>query len=195
MKNFSTKNLAIVAVFSALAAIIYLFDFSLPFFPPFIKLDFADLPALIAAFTFGPVTGILIQVVRNALHLFVSNTGGVGELANIIIGSTMVGTAGFIYQYDKTKTGAFKALLAGTIAMTLVAMPLNYFVILPLFSLFMPLDAIFALSAKFIPAIHDKFTFILYVTLPFNLLKGTTISFSSWLLYKKLQPALHSLRS
>ena len=195
MKIFSTRNLAIVAVFSALAAIIYLFDFSLPFFPPFIKLDFADLPALIAAFTFGPVTGILIQVVRNALHLFVSNTGGVGELANIIIGSTMVGTAGFIYQYDKTKTGAFKALLAGTIAMTLVAMPLNYFVILPLFSLFMPLDAIFALSAKFIPAIHDKFTFILYVTLPFNLLKGTTISFSSWLLYKKLQPALHSLRS
>ena len=195
MKNFSTRNLAIVAVFSALASIIYLFDFSLPFFPPFIKLDFADLPALIAAFTFGPVTGILIQVVRNALHLFVSNTGGVGELANIIIGSTMVGTAGFIYQYDKTKTGAFKALLAGTIAMTLVAMPLNYFVILPLFSLFMPLDAIFALSAKFIPAIHDKFTFILYVTLPFNILKGATISISSWLLYKKLQPALHSLRS
>ena len=195
MKNFSTRNLAIVAVFSALAAIIYLFDFSLPFFPPFIKLDFADLPALIAAFTFGPVTGILIQVVRNALHLFVSNTGGVGELANIIIGSTMVGTAGFIYQYDKTKTGAFKALLAGTIAMTLVAMPLNYYVILPLYSLFIPIDAILALSAKFIPAIHDKFTFILYVTLPFNLLKGTTISFSSWLLYKKLQPALHSLRS
>ena len=195
MKNFSTRNLAVVAVFSALAAIIYLFDFSLPFFPPFIKLDFADLPALIAAFTFGPVTGILIQVVRNALHLFVSNTGGVGELANIVIGSTMVGTAGFIYQYNRTKAGAFKALLAGTIAMTLVAMPLNYYIILPLYSLFMPIDKILTLSAKFIPAIHDKFTFILYVTLPFNLLKGAAISLSSWLLYKKLQPALHHLRS
>ena len=195
MKNFSTRNLAVVAVFSALAAIIYLFDFSLPFFPPFIKLDFADLPALIAAFTFGPVTGILIQVVRNALHLFVSNTGGVGELANIVIGSTMVGTAGFIYQYNRTKAGAFKALLAGTIAMTLVAMPLNYYIILPLYSLFMPIDKILTLSAKFIPAIHDKFTFILYVTLPFNLLKGVVISLSSWLLYKKLQPALHHLRS
>ncbi len=195
MKNFSTRNLAVVAVFSALAAIIYLFDFSLPFFPPFIKLDFADLPALIAAFTFGPVTGILIQVVRNALHLFVSNTGGVGELANIVIGSTMVGTAGFIYQYNRTKAGAFKALLAGTIAMTLVAMPLNYYIILPLYSLFMPIDKILTLSAKFIPAIHDKFTFILYVTLPFNLLKGAVISLSSWLLYKKLQPALHHLRS
>ena len=195
MKNFSTRNLAIVAVFSALAAIIYLFDFSLPFFPPFIKLDFADLPALIAAFTFGPVTGILIQIVRNALHLFVSNTGGVGELANIIIGGTMAGTAGYIYQQNKTKAGAFKSLLADTIAMTLVAMPLNYYVILPLFSLFMPLDTIFALSAKFIPAIHDKLTFVLYVTLPFNLLKGTVISLSSWLLYKKLQPALHQLRS
>ena len=79
--------------------------------------------------------------------------------------------------------------------MTVVAMPLNYYVILPLFSLFMPIDTIFALSAKFIPAIHDKFTFILYVTLPFNLLKGATISLSSWLLYKKLQPALHHLRS
>ena len=195
MKNFSTRNLAVVAVFSALAAIIYLFDFSLPFFQPFIKLDFADLPALIAAFTFGPVTGILIQVVRNALHLFVSNTGGVGELANIVIGSTMVGTAGFIYQYNRTKAGAFKALLAGTIAMTLVAMPLNYYIILPLYSLFMPIDKILTLSAKFIPAIHDKFTFILYVTLPFNLLKGAVISLSSWLLYKKLQPALHHLRS
>ena len=195
MKNSSTRKLAIVAVFSALAAIIYLFDFSLPFFPPFIKLDFADLPALIAAFTFGPVTGILIQVVRNALHLFVSNTGGVGELANIIIGGTMVGTAGFIYQHNKTKAGAFKALLAGTIAMTLVAMPLNYYVILPLYSLFMPIDKILALSAKFMPAIHDKFTFILYVTLPFNILKGAAISISSWLLYKKLQPALHQLRS
>ena len=195
MKNFSTRKLAIVAVFSALAAIIYLFDFSLPFFPPFIKLDFADLPALIAAFTFGPVTGILIQVVRNALHLFVSNTGGVGELANIIIGGTMVGTAGFIYQHNKTKSGAFKALLAGTIAMTLVAMPLNYYIILPLYSLFMPIDKILALSAKFMPAIHDKFTFILYVTLPFNILKGAAISISSWLLYKKLQPALHQLRS
>ncbi|MPM52745.1 Riboflavin transporter RibU [bioreactor metagenome] len=195
MKNSSTRKLAIVAVFSALAAIIYLFDFSLPFFPPFIKLDFADLPALIAAFTFGPVTGILIQVIRNALHLFVSNTGGVGELANIVIGGTMVGTAGLIYQHNKTKAGAFKALLAGTIAMTLVAMPLNYYVILPLYSLFMPIDKILALSAKFMPAIHDKFTFILYVTLPFNLLKGTVISLSSWLLYKKLQPALHHLRS
>ena len=59
----------------------------------------------------------------------------------------------------------------------------------------MPLDTIFALSAKFIPAIHDKLTFVLYVTLPFNLLKGTVISLSSWLLYKKLQPALHQLRS
>ena len=195
MKNFSTRNLAVVAVFSALAAIIYLFDFSLPFFPPFIKLDFADFSALIAAFTFGPVTGILIQVVRNALHLFVSNTGGVGELANIVIGSTMVGTAGFIYQYNRTKAGAFKALLAGTIAMTLVAMPLNYYIILPLYSLFMPIDKILTLSAKFIPAIHDKFTFILYVTLPFNLLKGAVLSLSSWLLYKKLQPALHHLRS
>jgi len=195
VKNFSTRKLAVVAVFSALAAIIYLFDFSLPFFPPFIKLDFADLPALIAAFTFGPVTGILIQVVRNVLHLFVSNTGGVGELANIIIGGTMVGTVGLIYQHNKTKAGAFKALLAGTIAMTVVAMPLNYYVILPLYSLFLPFDAIMTISAKFIPAIHDKFTFILYVTLPFNLLKGTTISLSSWLLYKKLQPALHHLRS
>lgn len=193
MKQLSVKTLTLIAIFSALAAILSLFDFNLPFFPPFIKLDFADLPALIATFAFGPLVGILIQIVRNAIHLFISNTGGIGELANMLVGCSLVGTVGFLYHYVTKKHYPYVALTCGIVTMSIVAMLANYYILLPLFSLFMPLEQILAFSAQFFPAVHDKYSFILYVILPFNLLKGSLITVCAYPLYKKLAPAFSRL--
>ncbi|HIU63967.1 MAG TPA: ECF transporter S component [Candidatus Avacidaminococcus intestinavium] len=193
MKNFTAQKIAFVACFSALAALLSLFDFNLPLFPLFIKLDFADLPALIATFIFGPALGILIQIIRNFIHLFISNTGGIGELANMLIGVSLIGTVGFLYHHVLKGKQPFLALLAGILVMTSVAMLANYYLLLPLFSLFIPLDEIFAFSAQLIPFVHDKFTFVVYVIMPFNLIKGSIVAVFGYALYKKLSPAFAHL--
>ncbi|MEG0830839.1 MAG: ECF transporter S component, partial [Acidaminococcaceae bacterium] len=92
------RLISTVGIFAGLSTLLAYLDFNLPFFPPFMKLDFADFPSLIIAFAFGPGAGMLVQLIRNCVHLFSTTTGGIGELANMLIGCAMTGTAGYIYQ-------------------------------------------------------------------------------------------------
>ena len=87
----------------------------------FIALDFSDLPALLGAFAYGPVAGILIEFIKNVIHLAVSRSGYVGELSNFILGAVFTLTAGLIYQKHKTKKSA---ILGGVIGGKLSVKPL-----------------------------------------------------------------------
>lgn len=111
----NVRMLTMTAVLSAIAFVLAFFEFPVPLSPTFARMDLSDLPALIGAFAYGPVSGILIEFVKNALQLLTSSTGGIGELANFIMGSSFVVTAGLIYKFHKTKKTAMLACLIASI--------------------------------------------------------------------------------
>lgn len=186
----AARTLTMTALLSALAYILAFLEFPVPLSPSFARMDFSDFPALIGAFAFGPTSGILIELIKNALQLFTTSTCGVGELANFLIGASFVLTAGLIYRCHKTKTMAWIAGIAGSLVMGVVAAAANYFILLPLFEQFMPLDQLIASFGELIPFIHTKIDVVLYNAFPFNLLKGLAISVVAMLVYKRLRPVL-----
>ena len=186
----NVRMLTITAVLSAISFILAFFEFPVPLSPSFARMDLSDLPALIGAFAYGPMSGILIEFVKNALQLFTSSTGGIGELANFIMGSSFVVTAGLINKSHKTKKTAMIACLIASVTMGIVAAIVNYFILLPVFEAFMPLDQLIASFGEFIPFIKTKLDVVLFNAFPFNLLKGIGISIVTMLLYKRLSPIL-----
>lgn len=192
-KRTSIQNVRILtmtAVLSAISFVLAFFEFPVPLSPSFARMDLSDFPALISAFAYGPMSGILIELVKNALQFLTSSTGGIGELANFIMGSSFVVTAGLIYKLHKTKRTALIACLVASVVMGITAAIVNYFILLPVFEAFMPLDQLIASFGEFIPFIKTKLDVVLFNAFPFNLLKGIGISIVTMLLYKRLTPIL-----
>ena len=190
--TFTTKNMAKISILAVISMVLMIFDISTWFAPPFLKIDLGDLPALIGAFAMGPMAGILIQLVKNILHLLVegSMTGGEGELSNFLAGSIFASSAGFIYHRDKTFKTALIGLLIGVLAMTFFASLSNYFVVFPLYAKLMPLDQIIEMTAAVNSRVVDYKSLILYAIVPFNLLKGSIVSAATILIYKRISPIL-----
>ena len=186
----NVRMLTMTAVLSAIAFVLDFFEFPVPLSPSFARMDLSDLPALIGAFAYGPVSGVLIELVKNALQLLTSSTGGIGELANFIMGSSFVVAAGLIYKHHKTKKTAILACLIASVIMAVVATVVNYSILLPVFEAFMPLDQLIASFGEFMPFIKTKLDVVLFNAFPFNLLKGIGISIVTMLLYKRLTPIL-----
>lgn len=190
VKASKLRTITGVAVLSAIAFILAYFEFPVPLSPSFARMDISDLPALIGAFAYGPLAGVLIELVKNALQLTSTATAGVGELANFIMGGTFVLVAGAVYRRRKTKKAALIACLVASLAMGVTAAVVNYFVLLPAFEAFMPLSELIASFGEFMPFIKTKLDVVLFNALPFNLLKGLAISAVTMLIYKKLSPIL-----
>ena len=188
--KISVRTITMTALLSAIAYILAFVEFPIPLSPAFARMDFSDFPALIGAFAFGPIVGTLIELVKNTLQLLSTSTGGIGEFANFLMGASFVFTAGLIYQYHKRKKGAWIAGIVGSIVMGIVAAAANYFILLPLFEQFMPLEQLIATFREFIPFIHNKLDVVLYNAFPFNFLKGLVISSVTMLVYKRLRPVL-----
>ena len=189
-KASKLRTITGVAVLSAIAFILAYFEFPVPLSPSFARMDLSDLPALIGAFAYGPLAGVLIELVKNALQLTSTATAGVGELANFIMGGVFVFVAGLIYRKNKNKKTALIACLIASLAMGVTAAVVNYFILLPAFEAFMPLDELIASFGEFMPFIKTKLDVVLFNALPFNLLKGLAISAVTMLIYKKLSPIL-----
>lgn len=185
-----TRIMVSVAMLSAVSYLLAFIEISVPLSPSFAKMDVSDLPALIAAFAFGPIWGVAVELVKNTLQLISTNTAGVGELANFLMGSSLAFTAGLVYHKHKTKRTAMIGCAVGSAAMALAAGVLNYFVLLPVYENFMPLEQVIASFAAFIPFIKTKLDVVLWNAVPFNLLKGLMISIVTMLIYKPLTPIL-----
>lgn len=190
VKASKLRTITGVAVLSAIAFILAYFEFPVPLSPSFARMDLSDLPALIGAFAYGPLAGVLIELVKNALQLTSTATAGVGELANFIMGGVFVFVAGLIYRKNKNKKTALIACLIASLAMGVTAAVVNYFILLPAFEAFMPLSELIASFGEFMPFIKTKLDVVLFNALPFNLLKGLAISAVTMLIYKKLSPIL-----
>lgn len=186
--------IAKAGILSAAAIALMYFEFALPLFPAFLKFDFADIPALLAAFSMGPWAGIAVQFVRNLVHLPATNTMMVGELANFVMGSFFVGVAGLFYRRMKTRKGALLAMAAGTVSLTVSGALINYFFTIPFYIAVMgfSMDAIIGMTKTAgNTLVKDLPSLILWVFVPFNILKGTVVSVLVGLIYKKLSPLLH----
>lgn len=188
--KFSARTMTITALLSAIAYILAFVEFPVPLSPSFARMDLSDFPALIGAYAFGPFVGVLVELVKNVLQLLSTSTGGVGELANFLIGTSFVLTAGLIYQCHKTKRTAWVAGIIGSIVMGVVAAAANFFILLPLFEQFMPMEQLIASFGEFIPFIHTKLDVVLFNAFPFNLMKGLVITIFTMLVYKRLRPVL-----
>ncbi len=190
--NSNVKKLTLTAIFSAISTVLMLlFEFPIPFFPPFLKLDLADIPSLIVAFVQGPISGIITVIIRNLINAPFSASGGVGEIANAIVGIAFVGTAGLIYKKKRTVSGAVFSLLFGTIAMGVISIFSNYYIIIPFYSKFMPIDAIISLCKKTIPFVKTPFEASVFVFMPFTLIKGVIVSLITFFIYKPIRKIIN----
>ena len=189
-KKISLRVLTVTAMLSAIAFVLQFLELPMPLSPGFAKLDLSDLPALIGAFAFGPLCGVCVEAVKNLLHLMQSSTGGIGELANFLMGSALVLPAGLIYKRSKSRKTALIGCLVGSLCMGVMAAVANYFILLPMFQIFMPMDQLIAAFAEFIPYIHTKLDVVLLHALPLNIFKGLVVSLVTMLIYKRLSPIL-----
>ncbi|MDI3529358.1 MAG: riboflavin transporter [Thermoanaerobacter sp.] len=192
MEKTKTQAIVKIGFLSATAFILMYLEFQVPLFPGFLKLDFSDIPALIASFAMGPLYGVMVELIKNILHATITQSGGIGEIANFAVGSIFVYTAGIIYQRKKTRSNALISMVIATLVMAFSASLLNYYVFLPLYQKVMgwPMDAIINMSRAANKNIVDVRTLIAYGIFPFNVLKGIMLSLITLLIYKKLSPVL-----
>lgn len=187
----STQGIVKISILSVLAFLIMLVEIPVFFFPGFLKIDLSDLSPLIGGFAIGPVAGVIIELIKNLLHFVTkSDTGGVGELANFLIGTALILPAAFIYKKNRTKKGALIGIIIGIVMMCGVGALTNYYILLPFYGKFMPMDQIVALGSAANPAIKDIKTLILYGIVPFNLFKGVILGILTSILYKRLSPII-----
>lgn len=196
-----TKYIVKIAILSALATIVMYIESPIPFMPAFLKLDLSEIVVLLGGFSLGPVAGILIELVKNLVHITSSMTGGVGELANFIVGCAFVVPAAAIYKKNKSIKTALLGLAAGSVLMVIVATIVNYFVLIPLYiEIFakeynitadQSLKGIVDMGTKNNKSIVDLRTLVMYGIIPFNIVKTAIVSILTFISYKKVSPLLH----
>lgn len=195
-KWLTTKNLVLMGMFGALAAVLMLFEFPLVFIAPsFYGLDLSEVPVLVGAFSMGPVAGVIIEFVKILIKLVIkpTTTGFVGEMANFVIGCSLVIPAAMIYHTKKSKKSARCGMIVGTIVMAVAGVVINAVVMLPFYSKVMPLESIIALGAAINPAVSNVWSFALICVGPFNLVKGVVVSVVTSLVYKRISNLIHSI--
>ena len=188
----SVRTIVQVGMLGALATILMMFDFPLPFAPSFYKIDLSEVPVLIGCFALGPVAGAAVELVKILVNLVLtgSGTGGVGEIANFIIGCAFCVPAGIIYGRNRTRKNAQIGMITGIVVMTVLGCFVNAYVLLPVYSkaFGMPIDALVGMGTAVNSHITSLTTFVLLAVAPFNLLKGVVVSLIVFLIYKKISP-------
>ena len=192
MKVSKSRYLTLVAIFSAISFGLMFLDFAIPaVIPSFVKMDFSELPALIASFALGPTAGVLVCFIKNLIHLSITTTSGVGELANFLIGAALVFPAGMIYKYHHNRKFAIIACFAGAIIMGLASYPINLWITYPFYYNFMPKEVILGMYQAILSWVDSIELSLLVFNLPFTMVKGLAVALITVLVYKPLSPIIH----
>lgn len=189
---FQTQNLVKMGILGAMAFVLMrALEIPLPFFPSFLKIDFGDLPAVIATLVIHPLAGVIVVVMKNLLALMNSSSGGVGEIANVVIGIGFVLPIGLVTRKNYKLGHILIGSIIGIVLMMIAGVIVNGYITMPLYGE----KACIEMGAAINPRIVDKWTFLLYIIAPFNLLKGVLVSLLSIIIVKGMQPILKRLRS
>ena len=192
--KWSIQKLIYTAMLAAVAGVLMSLEFSVPMMPPFYKVDFSDVPSVIAVFLMGPVSGICVEVIKLLIKLITvgTNTMYVGELANLIAAFLFVWPLWFLYQkLGANRKAAVEALLISIVIRTACACFINANITLPLYAkaMSLPLDKVIRMVASVNPAIKDLNGFIILATIPFNVLKVGLNYIVGQLLFVRLRAA------
>ena len=188
--RINVRYLTATAMLSAFSFVLFFIQFSTPLTPEFLKLDISELPALIGSFAMGPVYGVLICLIKNLLHLTITSTGGVGELSNFLLGVALVLPAGLIYRRSKTKKRAIIGAFVGLILMAALSLPINYFIVYPAYTMFMPIETIIAMYQAILPGVKTLWQCLLIFNVPFTFVKGLLSVLITIITYKHLSPII-----
>lgn len=191
MTNKKIRFLTVTAILSALAAVLQFLEFPIPFLiPTFVKFDFSDLPALIAAFLVSPLSGAAVCVVKNLVHLLVTQSAGIGELANLLIGVCMVIPAGLIYRRKPTRGSALIGCVVGSVSAAVLSIFVNYYISYPFYMKLMPLEVILDLYRELNGGVGTLWDALIWFNAPFTLLKFAIVSAITFAVYKPLSNAV-----
>lgn len=183
MKKISTKNIIIISILSALSFILMLINFPLPFFPPFLKIDIADIPAYIGFILFGGGVGSIIIVLKIILYTIIAASEPIGPLGNLLASFSFLLPIYLVYRRHKTLKSLVLGILIGTISMTIILSLLNYFVLLPLYGIIIDQRAI----------IENVKILVTAGIIPFNLVKGVIVGIVIYLVHLKIIPVLKNI--
>lgn len=182
MMNTKTKSMVLIGVLAAMSSALMFF----PHFPlipafPWLDFDFSDVPSLLAAVAISPVAGGIIVLIKNVIHLSISSTAMIGELANFIICFSFVVTAGLLSKYcfrNKLMTRKLiPVLLIASVVQVVAASLVNYFIMIPLYSAFVNFTELG--GAQY---------YILAGVVPFNLIKDLIVCVAFYLVYRYVYP-------
>lgn len=192
-KTTNIRKLTGTAMLGAVAAVLMYMEFPIPIMPSFVKLDVSELPALLAAYAYGPVSGIAVCLIKNLIKLPSTSTAAVGELFNFVMGALFVGVAGFVYKRSKTRRSALIGAGLGALIMAIVSVPYNYFIVYPAYVVLyhLPLEAIIGMYQAINPSVDGLLTCLITFNFPFTLFKGLLDAALCFLIYKPLSGVLH----
>ena len=185
------RKLVMTALLSALATVLMFVSFSVPFVPSFIKLDLSELPALIAAFSMGPLSGVAVCLVKNLVNLLFTYSMGVGELCNFLLGVAFVLPAGLIYKKRNDRKGALIGALTGALTMGVISIFINYYLVYPVYAkLLMPMDVILGMYQAINPKVSNLWQALCFFNAPFTFVKGLISVAITFLIYKRISPLI-----
>lgn len=191
--KLSVQYLTRIAVLGALSSILYMIEIPII---AFYKLDVSTLPALLGAFSMGPLSGLAILLIKDLTGMLHSSTMYVGELADFIMGAAIILPAAMIYRRKKSRKTALVGMITGSICMIVLAVLVNWLIMIPFYmqAFGMPLETIIGMAQSALPFVDTELELLLFVTAPFNLLKGVVLSALTFVMYKRLSPLLHVRR-
>ena len=176
--NNNTSKMVKISLLSALALILMYIDFPvIPIFP-WLRIDLSDVPALMAVFGFGPLAGVLIELIKNIMIVLIkgTQTGLVGETANFLVGAALILPAALVYHKKKSKKNAIWGMVLGAVCMEVVGIVANVYFLLPAYGMQMS------------PA--DSMKYITLGLLPFNGIKALIVSIVTYILYKRVSVSI-----
>lgn len=167
-KSSRLLKLIILSLLGTISLLLFFLNFPLPFLPPYLKIDFSEVPALIAALIFSPLAGIIVIAIKNILYLVVSGAGDpIGVTANFLAGVMFIVPVSIMYHKYKGVKSIVSGLVAGTAIMAIGMSILNYFIILPAYAWFIGVPSMAEDTAKWIATVGG--------ILPFNIIKGIVV--------------------
>lgn len=185
-----TRKMVMTAMLAAVSSVLMFFSFNVPLMPGFIKMDFSELPALIASFALGPVSGVAVCLVKNLVNLFFTTTGGVGELSNFLLGSLFVAPAGIVYRKIKGRKGALVGSLIGAAAMAVCSVFSNYYVVYPIYTAFHAHGGHSGDVPGHQSPCGEPVQALLWFNMPFTFLKWMCSVAITFCIYKKISPII-----
>ncbi len=197
LRKMTVKQMSVIAIFSALSVVLYYFaKFKVPFFPSWLDIQFSDVPALLTSFMYGPWSGVLVIIVRFFCKLPGSTTVGVGEFADVLIGTTLCLVAGYIYKRHRSIKGALCAMAIGMLSATFIATVGNWLILIPAYkgiagfpqaALTGTMDTIISGGNGVVTDENFMVYYLFVAVIPFNLFRYVMVFIITFLLYKRLK--------